>query len=63
MRLLEPLVNVVGHLSFRAKLRITALVFGLPLLVAAGTLLFELNARVLALEKEQTALAVQVSST
>ncbi|MFT3850323.1 MAG: HAMP domain-containing protein [Propionivibrio sp.] len=60
MRILEPVVKVIGHLSFRSKLRITALVLGLPLLVAAGALLFELNARVSALDKERTALAVQV---
>jgi HPt (histidine-containing phosphotransfer) domain-containing protein/HAMP domain-containing protein len=60
MGILEPLVDVVGRLSFRAKLRITALVFGLPLLVAAGVLLAELNARVSALQEERTALAVQV---
>ena len=55
MGILEPLVDVVGRLSFRAKLRITALVFGLPLLVAAGVLLAELNARVSALQEERTA--------
>ena len=60
MRVLEPVVSVVGRLSFRSKLRITALLFGLPLLAVAGALLFELNARVTALEKEHSALAVQV---
>ena len=60
MRVLEPIVGVVGRLSFRSKLRITALVFGLPLLVAAGMLLFELNSRVTTLDKERGALAVQV---
>ncbi|AVR89429.1 HAMP domain-containing protein [Thauera aromatica] len=60
MRLLEPVVQVVGRLSFRSKLRITALIFGLPLLVAAGVLVFALNARVTALETERSALAMQV---
>lgn len=60
MRILEPVVQVVGRLSFRSKLRITALIFGLPLLVAAGVLVFALNARVTALEAERSALAMQV---
>ncbi len=60
MRILEPIVQVVGRLSFRSKLRITALIFGLPLLVAASVLVFALNARVTALETERSALAVQV---
>ncbi|WP_153109111.1 HAMP domain-containing protein [Propionivibrio limicola] len=60
MRILEPIVKVVGRLSFRSKLRITALVFGVPLLVAAGILVYELNARVSVLERERAALAAQL---
>ncbi|MBK8524454.1 MAG: HAMP domain-containing protein [Betaproteobacteria bacterium] len=60
MRILEPVVHAVGQLSFRNKLRATAVVFGIPLLIAAGVLLFALNARVFELKQEQDALAVQV---
>ena len=60
MKYLEPVVTLVGHLSFRNKLRISALIFGLPLLVAAGIMLDGLNGRVAALEKERAALAIQI---
>lgn len=60
MKILEPVVKFIGHLSFRNKLRITAIAFGLPLLGFALVLLYELNARVAALEEERAALALQV---
>lgn len=60
MQILEPIVRAVGQLSFRNKLRATAVVFGIPLLIAAGLLLFALNARVFELKQERDALAVQV---
>lgn len=62
MRILEPAVRAVGQLSFRNKLRATAVVFGIPLLIAASLLLFALNARVFELKQERAALAVQVPS-
>jgi two-component system chemotaxis sensor kinase CheA len=60
MQILEPIVRAVGQLSFRNKLRATAVVFGIPLLIAAGLLLFALNARVFELKQERDALAVQI---
>ncbi|MFA7291958.1 MAG: HAMP domain-containing protein [Rhodocyclaceae bacterium] len=60
MRILEPVVRVVGQLSFRNKLRATAVVFGIPLLVAAGVLLFALESRVAELQRERQALALQL---
>lgn len=60
MRLLEPIVRAVGQLSFRNKLRATAALFGIPLLVAAGALLMTLNARVSEIELEQAALKTQI---
>lgn len=59
MRILEPIVRAVGRLSFRNKLRVTAVIFGIPLLIAVGTLLFSINERVAALQRERAALAVQ----
>ena len=59
MRFLEPAVHLVGRLSFRNKLRATALVFGLPLLLALGLILSGLGERVSALKYEREALAVQ----
>ena len=60
MKALEPVVNFVGQLSFRNKLRVTALVFGLPLLAVTAALLIAINARVSALEHERAALSAQV---
>lgn len=60
MRILEPVVRVVGQLSFRNKLRATAVVFGIPLLIAAGVLLFALDSRVVELKRERQALALQL---
>lgn len=60
MRILEPVVGAVGRLSFRNKLRVTAVIFGIPLLIAVGALLFSINERVSALQRERAALAVQV---
>lgn len=60
MKILEPVVNLIGQLSFRNKLRITALAFGLPLLGLAFVMLNELNSRVAALEMERAALAIQL---
>lgn len=62
MRILEPVVRAVGQLSFRNKLRATAVVFGIPLLIAASLLLFALNAQVSGLRQERAALAVQLPS-
>ncbi|MEY4591269.1 MAG: hypothetical protein RIR18_164 [Pseudomonadota bacterium] len=62
MKLLEPIVQLVGRLSFRNKLRATALLFGIPLLVMTGLLLTELNARVSSLKQEQSSLSVQVQT-
>ncbi|MFZ4535031.1 HAMP domain-containing protein [Propionivibrio sp.] len=60
MSILNPAVRLVGRLSFRNKLRATALVFGLPLLVALGVILAGLGARVSAVQYERQALAVQI---
>lgn len=60
MKLFEPAVRLVGHLSFRNKLRATAIVFGLPLLLAAGLLVYELQARVATLQNERAELSLQV---
>lgn len=60
MKALEPVVHLIGQLSFRNKLRTTALFFGLPLLVVTGVLLFALNGRVSSLERERAALAIQL---
>ena len=56
---LELLIHLIGHLTFRNKLRATAAVFGVPLLIAAGILFAQLNSRVSELEHERSALAVQ----
>lgn len=60
MKILEPVVHFVGQLSFRNKLRATALVFGLPLLAITSALLLTINARVSALEQERAALTLQL---
>jgi two-component system, chemotaxis family, sensor kinase CheA len=60
MKILEPVVHLVGQLSFRNKLRVTALVFGLPLLAMTTALLLAINGRVSGLEQERAALALQV---
>ena len=60
MSFLEPAIRLVGTLSFRNKLRATAIVFGVPLLVALGLILNEINTRVSALQLEREALEVQV---
>lgn len=60
MRILEPVVRAVGQLSFRNKLRATAVIFGVPLLVAAGLLVFALNARVTEIKQERAALSLQM---
>lgn len=60
MKLLEPVVHLVGQLSFRNKLRATALIFGLPLLAMTTALLLAINGRVSGLEQERAALAVQL---
>lgn len=62
MKLIEPAVRLIGHLSFRNKLRATALVFGLPLLLASGLLVYELQARVSALKNERADLSLQVQT-
>ena len=60
MKTLEPVVHLVGQLSFRNKLRATALLFGLPLLAVTTALLLTINTRVSSLEQERAALALQV---
>lgn len=60
MKLLEPVVKAVGHLSFRNKLRVTAIIFGLPLLIALALILGGVSERVSKLEDERQALAVQI---
>ncbi len=56
----EYVVRQVGQLSFRNKLRATALIFGVPLLIASAVILTELGARVSSLERERAALAIQI---
>lgn len=60
MMMLEPVVRFVGQLSFSNKLRLTVLVFGFPLLVAALLFFYALNDRVADLDRERAALAIQV---
>lgn len=60
MKILEPVVHLIGQLSFRNKLRATAVVFGLPLLAVTSALLLTINDRVSSLEKERAALMLQV---
>ena len=60
MTFLEPIVRLVGKMSFRNKLRATAIIFGVPLLIALGLILSEINARVSSLQHERQALEVQV---
>ncbi len=60
MSILNPAIRLVGSLSFRNKLRATAVIFGLPLLIALGVILAALGTRVTALQYEREALAVQV---
>ena len=60
MKILEPVVHLIGQLSFRNKLRATAVVFGLPLLAMTSALLLTINDRVSLLEKERAALMLQV---
>ncbi|MFZ4623756.1 MAG: HAMP domain-containing protein [Rhodoferax sp.] len=59
LKLLEPFVRLVGHLTFRNKLRATAAAFGIPLLIVASILFGQLNSRVSELENERSALALQ----
>ncbi len=60
MKLLEPVVQLIGRLSFRNKLRGTALIFGLPLLAVTSLLLMAINERVENLGQERAALHVQL---
>lgn len=59
MKFFEPAINFVGHLSFRNKLRATAVIFGVPLLLAASLLVYELQDRVFALQQERAAISLQ----
>lgn len=59
-KLLEPFVGLVGRLSYRQKLVATALVFGLPLVVATVQILWEFQQRIDALKVEQAALRGQI---
>jgi two-component system chemotaxis sensor kinase CheA len=58
--ILNPAIRLVGSLSFRNKLKATALVFGVPLLVALGVILVGVGARVSAVQYEREALAIQL---
>ena len=60
MDLIDAASRIVGHLSFRNKLRLAAAMFGVPLALAAVIALVELQADVQALRTERAALAVQV---
>ena len=60
MSILDPAVRFVGSLSFRRKMHVTALIFGVPLVIALGVILAGLGARVAAVEQERDALAVQL---
>jgi HPt (histidine-containing phosphotransfer) domain-containing protein/HAMP domain-containing protein len=60
MYLFEHVVRQVGRLSFRNKLRATAIIFGVPLLIASAVIVVELGSRVTLLERERAALAVQM---
>ncbi len=60
MSILDPAIRLVGRLSFRNKMHATAAVFGLPLILALGTILAGLGARVAAVQHERDALALQL---
>lgn len=60
MKILEPVVALIGRISFRNKLRITAVVFGIPLLIASAGHYITLNAGVTRLQTEQSALNAQL---
>ena len=60
MSILDPAIRLVGRLSFRNKMHVTAIAFGVPLIVALGVILSGLNARVSAVGAERDALAVQL---
>ena len=60
MSILDPAIRLVGRLSFRHKMHATAIVFGVPLVVALGVILAGLGARVTAVQNERDALAVQL---
>lgn len=60
MSILDPAIRLVGRLSFRHKMHVTALIFGAPLVVALGVILAGLGARVTAVQHERDALAVQL---
>lgn len=59
MSIFEPAVRLVGRLSFRNKLRATALIFGIPLLVSLVIILVSIGNRVAAVQYERDALAAQ----
>jgi two-component system chemotaxis sensor kinase CheA len=63
MRFLEPVVTAIGHLPFRNKLRVTATIFGIPLLILAGMQFHALDSRVDVLQKERAALTIQIPAT
>lgn len=60
MKLLNPAISLVGSLSFRNKLRATAVLFGVPLLIALSVILAGLGERVSAVHDERDALAIQL---
>lgn len=59
MSIFEPAVRFVGRLSFRNKLRATALVFGIPLLISLVVILIGIGTRVSTVQYEREALAIQ----
>lgn len=60
MKVFEPLVSFVGKLPFKHKLRMFAIVFGVPLFVITATFLEEIHSRVAHLEREVSVLKVQL---
>ena len=60
MSILDPVIRLVGRLSFRRKMHATAIAFGVPLIIALGVILAGLGARVSAVGDERDALAVQL---
>ena len=60
MSILDPAIRLVGRLSFRHKMHATAIVFGVPLIVALGVILAGLGERVSAVGYERDALAIQL---
>lgn len=52
-RFFDPAIRLVGRLSFRHKMQVTALIFGAPLIIALGIIVAGLGARVAAVAEER----------